>query len=143
MKVVLDTNVLVSGFLWQGTPEEIFVLAEKNLITICVTKETLIEFERVLSYSKFKQHLARIHKTSAEILDEFLEIVECYPSLRLPNPEVVQDPSDDLFLACALSATASCIISGDAHLLKLKSFRGISIFTPKQFLDYFKEQSEN
>lgn len=143
MKVVLDTNVLVSGFFWQGTPEELFILAEKNLITICVTQETLEEFERVLSYPKFKQRLARIRKTSAEILDEFLEIAECYPSARLPKPQIVQDPSDDLFLACALSARASCIISGDAHLLKLQSFRGIPIFTPKQFLYYFKEQREN
>lgn len=57
MKVVLDTNVLVSGFLWQGTPEELFILAEKNLITICVTQETLAEFERVLSYPKLRKHL--------------------------------------------------------------------------------------
>ena len=53
MKVVFDTNVLVSAFLWHGTAKEIFVFAEQGVFSICVTKEILDELERVLSYPKF------------------------------------------------------------------------------------------
>ena len=134
MKVVLDTNVLISAFLWQGPAKEIFVLAERNHFTICTNKELLDEFERVLGYPKLKRNLARINKTPAEIIAEFMEIVAYYPSHYFPAPVVTKDPSDDHVLACALSANAEVIVSGDAHLTRLKTFRTIPILTPRQFL---------
>lgn len=134
MRVVADTNTLISAFLWQGTPEKFFVLAQKKRITLCATNETLSEFKEVLSYPKFKNRLASIGKTPEAIIDEFLAIVRYYPSKRLPTPQILQDPSDDAFLACALSAKASFIISGDRHLLDIKKFQGIPIVTPAQFL---------
>ncbi len=134
MRVVLDTNVLVSAFLWQGLPEEIFKLAEKGEIAICVNKEILEEFERVLSYPKFKARLSQIRKTPSQIINEFLAVVAHYPSHRFLTPQVPADQSDEIFLSCALAARASFIISGDKHLLRLKSFHGIPIVTSRQFL---------
>lgn len=134
MRIVLDTNVLISAFLWQGAPKEIFVLAEKHTIAICATRETLEEFERVLSYPKFKTHLDLIGKTPTQITDEFAEIVEYYPSIKFSTPQIQDDPSDDNFLSCALSARASFIVSGDKHLLRLKRFRKIPILSPDEFL---------
>lgn len=72
-----------------------------------------------------------------EVLNDVLSL-----SLRVPEPlnilnVVVQDPSDDIFLACALVASADYIVSGDKHLLDLKNFAGIPILTPRQCLYHF------
>ncbi|KKW46208.1 putative toxin-antitoxin system toxin component, PIN family [Candidatus Kaiserbacteria bacterium RIFCSPHIGHO2_02_FULL_59_21] len=134
MRVILDTNVLISAFLWRGAPAEIFFLAKEGKLAICVNKEILQEFESVLAYSKFASRLQKIRRTPSHIIDEFVEIAESYPSIGFPRPQVVSDPSDDIFLACALVAGAEFIISGDRHLLKLKTFSDIPIIQPAQFL---------
>lgn len=138
MRVVLDTNVFISAFLWQGPPKEIFVLAQKHIIDICATREILEEFERVLAYPKFKARIDLTDKTPAQILDEFVEIVEYYPSIKFATPQIQDDPSDDNFLSCALAAEAPFIISGDKHLLRLKKFRNISLLSPRKFLEKFQ-----
>lgn len=134
IRVVADTNVLISAFLWQGTVKEIFVLAKKSIIILCVTKETIAEFQKVLEYEKFTPYLKNLGKAPEDIVDELLEVVEYHPSIELPLPIIKDDPADDKFLACALSVQASCIISGDHHLTDLKTFYDIPIFTPAQFL---------
>jgi len=138
MRVVLDTNVFVSAFLWHGPSKDIFVLAERGAIILCATQEMLEEFERVLAYQKFRERLRALGKTPGDIITEFLEVVAWYPSFAFPEPVVAADPSDDMFLACALAAKASCIISGDRHLLRLKTFSGIAIVSPRQFLTTIK-----
>lgn len=134
MKAVLDTNVLVSAFLWRGISKRIFDLARNQRLVICVNKEILEEFERVFSYPKFKNKLAEINKTPREIITEFLEVVEPYPSYFFSTPQIKVDPSDDKFLSCALVAQADVVVSGDRHLLKVRQFHGIPILTPRQFL---------
>ena len=74
MKVVLDTNVLVSALLWQGPVQEIFALARAGRLTICTNQELLDEFERVLGYPKFERYLTKIGKTPAQVTAELLEI---------------------------------------------------------------------
>jgi putative PIN family toxin of toxin-antitoxin system len=139
IKVVLDTNILISAFLWQRGAKEIFNLTKGNKIQICVTKEILDEFYRVLNYPKFSSRLKLIGKIPEEIINEFLEIVKFYPTKRFKTIIVKADPSDDKFLSCALSSEASFIISGNKHLLNLRRFKGIPIISPREFLKYFKE----
>lgn len=139
IKIVIDTNVFISGFLWKGNPAKIFGLARKGEIKICVSEEIIEEFEKVLSYPKFQSRLRLIEKTAEKIIEEFLEIVKLYPSAKLPRPVIIEDPPDDKFLACAITSQASFIASGDKHLLKLKQFRGISIVSPKEFLKIIKK----
>ena len=134
MRVVLDTNVLVSAFLWYGSPAKVFLLVKEGKLAVCVNREILQEFEGVLSYPKFARRLERLRRTPSQIVNEFHEITQLYPSISFPRPQVAADPSDDIFLACALAADATFIISGDKHLLMLKTFSGIPIITPTQFL---------
>lgn len=135
VKIVLDTNVLISAFLWQKDVKEIFNLAKENKIQICVTKEILDEFYRVLCYQKFLSRLKLIGKTPEEIINEFLEIVKFYPTKKFKTIIVKEDPSDDKFLSAALSSNSSFIVSGNKHLLKLKEFRRISIVSAREFLN--------
>ena len=139
IKVVLDTNVLISAFLWQKDVKEIFNLAKENKIQICVTKEILDEFYRVLNYPEFSSRLKLIDKTPEEIINEFLEIVKFYPSKKFKTVIIKEDPTDDKFLSAALSSSALFVISGNKHLLKLREFKGISIVSPKEFLKYFRK----
>lgn len=139
LKVVLDTNVLISAFLWQGTVKEIFILAKQGNIIICATRETIAEFQRVLGYEKFIPTLKRIGKTPKDIIDEFFEVVEYYPSIHFPSPIIKDDPADDKFLACGLSAHVEFIVSGDHHLTDLKIFYRIPILTPAQFLELIQK----
>ena len=60
MKVVLDTNVLVSALFWQGPSKHVLLLARDRKITLCVNQELIEEFERVLGYAKFRHHLAAL-----------------------------------------------------------------------------------
>jgi putative PIN family toxin of toxin-antitoxin system len=139
MKVVLDTNVFISAFLWQKLAKEIFNLVKEEKAQVCVSKEILEELQRVLNYPKFSNRLRLIDKTSDEIISEFLEVVKLYPSKKFKTVIVEEDPSDDKFLSCALSCGASFIISGDKHLLALREFQGIPILSPKEFLKTIKK----
>jgi putative PIN family toxin of toxin-antitoxin system len=140
MKVVLDTNVLVSAFLWHGTAKEVFVFAEQGICSICVTQEILNELERVLAYPKFEKILARVGTTPTALIGDFMEVAAYYPSLYFDVTIISVDSADDHILACALSAGADYIISGDKHLTSLKIFHAIPILTPRQFLAVIKEQ---
>lgn len=137
MKIVLDTNIFISAFLWQKIAKGIFIFAQNKNIQICVNQELLEEFQTVLEYDKFNTCLEKVRKTPREIIDEFLEIVKIYPSLKFQKTIIEEYPSDDKVLACALICGADFIISGDKHLLKLKIFENISILSPRQFLDKF------
>lgn len=138
MKIVLDTNIFISAFLWQKNAKEIFIFAQNKNVKICANQELLEEFQAVLEYAKFNSCFEKAHKTLHEIIDEVLEIVKIYPSLKFKKIIIKEDPSDDKILSCALSSGADFIISGDKHLLKLKIFEGIPILSPRQFLDKFE-----
>lgn len=138
MKIVLDTNIFISAFLWQKIAKEIFIFAQNKNVQICVNQELLEEFQAVLEYDKFNTCLEKVRKIPREIIDEFLEIVKIYPSLKFQKTIIEEDPSDDKVLVCALICGADFIISGDKHLLKLKIFENISILSPRQFLDKFQ-----
>lgn len=141
MRVVLDTNVLVSAFLWRGTAKEIFIWAEQRAFSICVTKEILDELERVLSYPKFEKTLAYAGTSPAALVSEFMEVATYYPSFYFDATIISADPADDHILACALGAQADYIVSGDKHLTALGAFHDIPIFTPRQFLTVMKEHN--
>jgi len=131
-KVVIDTNLLISAFGWDGKPEAVLRLIEKRRIRNYTTDEIFDELRRVVAYPKLK------FPPSLQV--KILEFVFCW-STFVQNGEpvavVAADPDDDKFIACAIGAGASYIISGDPHLLEVGSYQGVRILTPAQFLDSF------
>jgi putative PIN family toxin of toxin-antitoxin system len=130
IRVVLDTNVLVSALLFSG---ELARIAEgwKTVAFIPVfSRETFDEFKRVLSYPKFSLTVQEIAALIENEILPFCEVVE----IREEILGVCRDPADDPFLSCAATANADCIISGDKDLLTLGSFRNIPIVTAAAFL---------
>lgn len=132
MRVVLDTNVIISGLFWRGFPGEILEKCLKEH-TLCFSTETISELKKALSYPKFIPYFQKLTFTTGEFLNRLTKnalIVSKIENLSI----IKEDPSDNKFLACAISCQASFIISGDKHLLNLKQFQKIPIVSPKQFL---------
>lgn len=139
MAVVVDTNVVVSGLLFGGIPSRLVSLWKAGLIEPIVSKKILDEYLRVLAYPKFS-----LSETEIEFLLKH-EILLYFQAIDISSEshEVIieSDPDDDKFLLCALTGTCDFIISGDRHLLELKSYHGIKIVTPADFLERINQKN--
>ena len=134
--VVIDTNVFLSALLFGGTPGKLVSLWKSGKIQPQLNKTTIVEFLRVLAYPKFDL-------TENEI--QYVLYVEILPFCKVvptkSGPVITtEDPSDDMFLRCCGASNAKTLISGDNHLLALKSYGNASIMTPSQFLKEFEEK---
>lgn len=133
VRIVADTNTVVSGLLWHGPPRQILDTARLGNIQIVTSLSLLHELEDVLRRPKLASRLA-LANTSVE------ELVLGYASLAtIVEPAsitavVLDDPDDDAVLACALAAAVDIIVSGDRHLLELGAFQGIPVLAASQAL---------
>jgi len=128
--VVIDTNVVVSALLFGGVPGEIVIQWKTGIIQPKTSKEIVDEYIRVLAYPKFDLTKEEINFLLYHEILTYFDVV----TVKSRRPIVKEDPSDDKFIRCAQAAKARIIISGDQHLLKLKSYGKIRILTPAQFL---------
>lgn len=134
MRVVPDTNTVVSGLLWQGAPHNILGLAREGKITLYTSPTLLAELRDVLNRPKFSARLKKVGATPRKLSLEFASLAKLIHPEPI-EPVILADPDDDAVLACAIFANAQIITSGDSHLLELKTYRGISILTAREFLD--------
>jgi putative PIN family toxin of toxin-antitoxin system len=134
MRVVLDTNVLVSAILLKGRLSKLVNLWGNGGISPAISKETFSEFKRVLSYPKFalsKDDIKAIIET--EILPYF-EVIDIKEKIH----GVCRDPNDDMFLAVAVNAQASYVVTVDKDLLELRKYKSIKIVSPQKYLALLK-----
>lgn len=131
MRVVADTNTVVSGLLWHGPPRQLLEAARAGTITLVTSAALLDELERVLARPKFSARIERAGLTVAELLAAYRDIAEQATPADIP-PTIVADPDDDAVLAAAVGGSADLIVSGDADLLGLGSFREIRISQPSE-----------
>lgn len=128
MRVVFDTNVLISAILFGGVPGRLLKHAATKRVTLVTSAWILDEFDRTLRM-KFDWPVATATAARATI-EEISEIA---------NPRVVtvisRDPDDDNVIATALEGCATDIVSGDKDLLELGAFAGIEIVRPRELLD--------
>lgn len=135
MKVVIDTNVFISGIFFGGVPRKVLDLIGEKKITSCFTFQTFEELKCLLYHEKFDKQRKLLSFPLSHFLCKLKTSSLFFTQLFLEPPLIIkEDPADNYILACAIAAQASFIISGDKHLLKLKKFRGISILSPKEFL---------
>ncbi|NTW84420.1 MAG: putative toxin-antitoxin system toxin component, PIN family [Chlorobiaceae bacterium] len=132
MRVVCDTNVLVSGILFGGNPRELLRLCSSGTLTNFTSPELLREIEQVLLRPKFGLNEEQVYGIIRLFRDTFSLVM---PEIRICI--ITADPDDNRVLETASSARAEAIISGDAHLLELKEWNGIVIVTPADFLKNF------
>ena len=130
MRVVFDTNVIVSGLMLLGSPPRRAFDAARQRGHLLVSEATLEELDDVLRRPKLSAYVSedqRIEFFAAYIRDA--EDVVATIQLR-----ECRDPKDDKFLELAIEGRATHIVSGDQDLLTLSPFRGIAILTPADFL---------
>lgn len=130
MKIVLDTNVLVSGVFWTGPPYQILRAWRYRRLQICFNPEIFDEYRRVLI--ELRTEYPHIEDTET-ILDLLALEGECSQPVKLKQP-VCRDSHDDKFIACALACDASSIVTGDKDLLCLSPYQGIEIVKPRTFI---------
>jgi len=128
-KVVIDTNVLVSDLLFGGHSGELITLWKERRIQPLSSRDIMQEYLRVLAYPKFRLTEEEIEYVFSQEVLPWFEVI----MVKLGQPFVIDDPSDDKFIWCALEGRAEAIISSDHHLLRLISCP-VPIFSPSEFL---------
>ncbi len=131
VRVVLDTNIAVSGFLWRSFPRQLLDLARANVITIYTSVALLDELADVLSRNKLAAKLQEQRVTPAFLMQHYGMLAKVVTPAIIGRV-VPKDADDDAVIACALAAKVSLIVSGDAHLLTLGQHQGIPIVTAAQ-----------
>ncbi len=133
MRVVVDVNVWISGFLWGGTLEEILKLVYENKLYSYVSIELLQELELTLRRPKFREKLSQKKQTVEGFVAIASSISTVLEAVEIEVAEL-RDPDDAKIIAIAVASDAEAIITGDLDLLVLQPFQCISILTPAQLL---------
>lgn len=133
-RVVLDTNVLISALLFRGEVSRLAELWKQGRIIPVISQATFKEFKDVLAYPKFSLTESEIKTIIEDEILPFFEVVEIQEEIS----GACRDPEDDKFIACALSASADYIVSGDKDLCDMSRYKSIRIEKVADFLKMFK-----
>jgi putative PIN family toxin of toxin-antitoxin system len=128
-RVVLDTNVYISAFMFDGLPGALLDLAFLRAFTLIISPALLDELDEKLR-AKFG-----MSPEDADFLRARLRNVAQVVEPRETLSVIAEDPDDNRVLECAVKGEAGVIVSGDRHLLKLATYQGIAIVTVRQFLE--------
>jgi len=129
MRIVVDTNVIVSALVFGGLPREVLDLAGAGICSLYFSPPIQTEVDRILAV-KFGWSAEEIRRRTRPLWGFGIRV-----DPRVALSRIADDPDDDRILECAVAADAGAVISGDRHLLRLVSFRSIPIMSPRQFLD--------
>jgi putative PIN family toxin of toxin-antitoxin system len=133
MRVVPDTNIVISGLLWRGNPRRVLDAARDGIIELFTSTVLLKELEDVLRRERFAKRFEAANVTAEELVEGFAGLATVIEAAPIENV-IVSDPDDDAVLACAITAEAEIIVSGDDDLLDLKEHKSIRILTATKLL---------
>lgn len=136
MKVVVDTNVLVAGLLSPfGPPGEILRMVASGTLRLCFDARILAEYEEVLARPKFRFNIEQTRALMDHIQAEGFSVASNPLPVRLP------DPSDEPFLESAVTGRADCLITGNTRHFPSARREGMTVLSPREFLDYYRKRS--
>ena len=130
MRIVLDTNIFISGIFWKGASNKVLMNWKEGKFTLVTSLETILEIIKVLKDFKIK--------LSEDMIKELVDLIVQNSIIVEPKEKidiVKDDPNDNIFIETAVAGNVDYIITQDNHLLKIKEFNGIRIITPEKFLD--------
>ena len=135
MRLVIDTNLLVSGLMFGGLPRQLLDAARAGEFELCTSEVLLAELLDVLDRSKFADRLAQAGLSPQILVDDLRKLAVVVSPTTVPRV-VPTDPDDDHVLAAALAGAAELIASGDQRdLLPLGSYAGIPIVTAREAME--------
>jgi putative PIN family toxin of toxin-antitoxin system len=130
VKIVLDTNVFISGIFFSGPPFQILQAWKERKIQFVLSQEIVSEYQRVAE--------ALANKYPIVDISGIIEMVTIYSEIVGTDGYEIfecEDPDDNKFVECAMAGNCKTIVSGDKHLLKLSGFQNINVLTPRKFVD--------
>jgi len=133
MRVVLDTNVVVSALLFKTALSKIIDLWQRGAIIPAISKDTFQELQTVLAYPKFALTPDEIRAMLEGEILPFFEVIEVREDVK----GICADSADDKFLACALATSSDYLVSGDKAVTELKQYKSVKIIKPSEFLKMF------
>ena len=140
LRLVLDTNVVVSALLWSGRPGQLFDRAGDDEIALFGSDRLIAELADSLAKPRLARQLAATGLVVDEHVSNYRSLVSVVEAVPLSVP-VSRDPDDDRVLACAVAASADVIVSGDNDLLVLGACKGIAILRVGETLALLDELS--
>ena len=134
MRIVLDTNVVVSALLWRGPPYLLLNAARRRpQLRLCTSEVLLAELAMVLERPVLARQLRAIGRSGRQVMADYVEASDVVTPVAVPAI-IAADPDDDHVIAAAVAARADAIVSGDRHLLALGAYAGMAIMTPADAL---------
>ena len=134
LKLVLDTNTLISSFFWEGQEAKLFRKIEQKKCLLFLSLDILKEIEKVINKPKFMQAMINSNLNSDQIIQKIMSLSHIIIGPKLNINIIKEDLTDNKIIECAINSKADYIVSGDKHLLKLKEFKNIKIFKTKEIL---------
>ena len=138
LKLVLDTNIIVSAFFWEGNEAELFRKIEQGKAKLYITIEILKEVEEVIKRPKFNEVMRKANLTPDQIMQKIVSLSHLVIAPKI-TVKVCRDEKDNKFLECAESAKVDYLVSGDEDLLSLKEYKGIPIVRTSKILQLLNE----
>lgn len=133
MRIVADTNTVVSGLLWSGPPQQIIQAARTGRVELYSSLPLVAEFAEVIGRAQFATRIRAAALSSAQLVADLSRIAKLVVPAEI-SPTLTHDPDDDQVLACALAAGAELTVSGDKALRNLKTYHRIPIVDSSEAL---------
>jgi putative PIN family toxin of toxin-antitoxin system len=133
-RIVLDTNILVSAIIASGYSAAILDRVRSGELALITSTHLLEEFSDVIARPRITRKYPQIAEKAEDLVDflrAFTELVQGTPG----ESQISRDRDDDYMVACAVEGNADYIISGDPHLLDLRTHGNITILTPREFVE--------
>jgi uncharacterized protein len=131
MRVILDTNVIMSAIFFGGIPGKLLEAQKSQKLILVLSPEILSEYQEVA------QRLADKFHVEYEPILEWITVNSEMVSNSTLKTQVSTDPDDDKFISCALASGSKIICSGDKHLLDVNGYQGIEILKPRGFIEKY------
>lgn len=132
MKIILDTNVFISGIFFSGPPSQILKAWQNSRLQVVLSQEILNEYQRVA-----ESLAAKFPTIDILPIIELMTIHGQLIDVEGFDVSVCDDPDDNKFMECAIASNSKIIISGNKHLLKVSGCQGITVLKPREFVDSY------
>ena len=142
LRLVLDTNVVISALLWQGRPAGLLDLGAGEHIRLFTSPVLLDELKRSLDRPRLAARLKATGLSADQHVANYASLAGIVEPEPLPSP-VSRDPDDDRVLECALAAQADAVVTGDDDLLVIGACQGIAILRVAECLEVIKTLAGN
>lgn len=139
MRLVLDTNVVVSALLWDGSPKRLMQAGLGEGVLFITSAPLLKELTETLSKSKFEKKIAASLLSVDQLVNFYAELVSVVRPVFVPR--LAPDPDDDVVIGTALAVKANFVVTGDRTLLSIAEYEGVRIISVSEALNAVAQQS--